>query len=79
MTFAGAPATITFEGTFLVTTLPAATMDPLPIVTPGRMVEFAPIQPSSPINTPSLSVLDGCSVIGKSGTKEWFEPIIETP
>ena len=38
-------------GTSLVTTAPAATTTLLPIVTPGRIVQSAPIQTSSPIVT----------------------------
>lgn len=33
----------------LVTTLPAPTVEPLPTVTPGRIVAFPPIQQSSPM------------------------------
>src|SRR3989338_6685185 len=43
ITFAGFPATTLFAGTFFVTTLPAPTNEFVPIITPGRIVEFAPI------------------------------------
>ena len=42
ITFAGTPPTIALAGTSLVTTAPAATMALSPMVTPCRMVTFAP-------------------------------------
>ncbi|KAI1812139.1 hypothetical protein GGS20DRAFT_44171 [Poronia punctata] len=50
-TLAGAPTATEKSGTSLVTTLPAPTVHPFPIVTPGMMVVFPPIQQSSPIVT----------------------------
>jgi hypothetical protein len=69
-TRAGTPATITFAGTLLVTTLPAAMTEERPIVTPGRIMELAPIHTSSSIKTPTLSVREGCSRIGIPEAKE---------
>lgn len=40
MILAGFPATMVIGGTSSVTTLCAPMMDPYPILTPGRMVEF---------------------------------------
>lgn len=51
MTFAGTPPTRVLSGTFLVTTAPAATTTPLPMVTPGQIVLCPPIQTSFPIFT----------------------------
>src|SRR3990167_1598222 len=42
-TCAGFPHTVTPSGTSLVTTAPAPTREPLPIVIPGRIVAPAPI------------------------------------
>lgn len=42
-TLAGLPPTITFGGTSLVTTLPAAITEFCPMVTPGQMVALIPI------------------------------------
>ncbi|MEN9976544.1 MAG: hypothetical protein RIR36_704, partial [Bacteroidota bacterium] len=41
---AGLPPQISLSGTDLETTLPAATMELLPIVTPLSIIEFAPIK-----------------------------------
>ena len=49
MTFAGTPPTMVFDSTSFVTTAPAATTTPSPIVTPPIIVELAPIQHPSPI------------------------------
>ena len=49
ITFAGTPLTMVFSGTSLVTTAPAATMAPSPMVTPGRMVALEPIQTRLPM------------------------------
>ena len=46
---AGTPATKESSGTSLVTTLPAAMMQRLPMVTPGQMVTPPAIQQSSPM------------------------------
>ena len=51
ITLAGTPATSEWGGTSLVTTAPAATTECCPMLTPGRMVAFAPIQMSSSIVT----------------------------
>src|SRR3989344_9500539 len=40
---AGTPPTNVLAGTFFVTTLPAATKDSLPTITPGKIIEPAPI------------------------------------
>ena len=48
-TTAGTPATSTSSGTSRVTTLPAATITLLPIVTPGHTVTLPPSQQSSPM------------------------------
>lgn len=44
------------SGIFLVTTLPAPIIAFLPILTPGRITTFAPIQTSLPMYTPVLLV-----------------------
>lgn len=44
MTRAGFPATKVFVSTSLVTTLPAPTIEPDLIVTPGKIILLAPIQ-----------------------------------
>lgn len=51
ITFAGLPATRLRAGTFFVTTLPAPTTAPEPIVTPDNTKAPAPIQTLSPITT----------------------------
>lgn len=53
----------------LVTTLPAPTVHPFPILTPGRMVAFPPIQQSSPtqIGLPNSGPLSPFRVWGSSG------------
>lgn len=51
---AGVPPAIARGGTFLVTTAPAATIAPSPMVTPLRMVARAPIQTLSPMMTGAL-------------------------
>ena len=43
ITFAGIPPTIDKAGTSLVTTAPAATTAPSPIVTPGRIIALVHI------------------------------------
>src|SRR5436309_15845772 len=48
-TIAGFPATITFGGTLLVTTDPAATTEFSPMLTPFKIVAFIPIQTLSAI------------------------------
>ena len=50
-TTAGFPATIAKGGTSLVTTAPAATIAPRPILTPFKTVDLKPIQTSSSITT----------------------------
>src|SRR5450755_4276244 len=52
MTRAGLPATSALLGTSEVTTLPAATTAPSPIVTPARTVAPVPIHTWSPMVTP---------------------------
>jgi hypothetical protein len=49
MILAGLPATTSYGGTSFVTTLPAPTVEPFPILTPGKMIAFPPIQQSSSI------------------------------
>ena len=60
---AGVPATTTPDGTFFVTTEPAATTEPWPILIPSSITAFAPIRTSSSImqgywiggsNTPAI-------------------------
>ena len=46
---AGTPPTMVFAGTSFVTTAPAATIAPSPIVIPGRIVALEPIQTFLPI------------------------------
>lgn len=48
MIFAGFPATTVYGGTSSVTTEPAPTMLPSPIVTPGRRI--APVPMSEPLH-----------------------------
>ena len=48
MILAGFPATRWKGGTSFVTTLPAPTVAPLPILTPGKIIAPPPIQQSSP-------------------------------
>lgn len=47
--FAGVPVAITLSGKLRLTTEPAATTQLLPMVTPGRIMLFAPIQQLLPI------------------------------
>lgn len=49
MTRAGLPATTQSGGTSLVTTLPAPTTEPSPIVMPGSTITPPPSQQRSPI------------------------------
>lgn len=49
MNLAGTPPTIVFAATSCVTTAPAATMAPSPMVTPGSTVALAPIHAFFPI------------------------------
>jgi len=58
--FAGEPIATTFSGTSLDTILPAPITVPLPIVTPGKTITFAPIQTLSPI------------CIGSAYSNPWF-------
>lgn len=51
MILAGLPATTTFDGTSLTTTAPAPITTLSPIVTPGQMIAFPPIQTLFPILT----------------------------
>lgn len=46
---AGTPATIAYGGTFFVTTAPAPTIAPLPILTFGKIIAPRPIHVSCPI------------------------------
>ncbi|KAI1502674.1 hypothetical protein F5X99DRAFT_378063 [Biscogniauxia marginata] len=48
-TLAGLPHATMKGGISLVTTLPAPMVQPRPIVTPGRTIQFPPNQQSSPI------------------------------
>lgn len=48
ITLAGFPTTTQKSSTSFVTTLPAPTVTPLPIVTPGNTIAFPPNQQSSP-------------------------------
>lgn len=47
--FAGTPPTIVFDGTFCVTTAPAATIEFSPTVKPGRIIAPAPIHAFLPM------------------------------
>lgn len=47
--FAGFPTTIELVGTSFVTTEPAAIIELLPIVIPGKITQLTPIQTSFPI------------------------------
>ena len=60
ITLAGQPAQIEYAGMERLTTLPAATTQCFPKVTPGSMTEFAPTHTSSSIVTGC--VLTPCSV-----------------
>lgn len=51
MTLAGFPTAMAFSGILLTTTLPAPITELSSIVTPGRMVQFAPIPTFLPIIT----------------------------
>jgi hypothetical protein len=51
ITFAGEPTAIEKLGISLVTTEPAPTVVPWPMVTPGKMTVFPPIQQSLPMVT----------------------------
>jgi len=55
--FAGTPAYIPFGSQDRVTTAPAAMMQPLPIVHPGRITAHAPIQ------TPSATRIDSYRIV----------------
>ena len=67
---AGFPATTTLSGTSFVTTLPAPTVTPLPMLTPWRTMQLPPNQQSSPtlIGLPS----SGPRVpLRSSGSRGW--------
>jgi hypothetical protein len=71
ITWAGFPATMLKGGTSLVTTAPAATMEPFPTVTPANRIELAAIQQSSSILTKERET--PCSIMGLSESpKLWF-------
>ena len=58
---AGLPPTMANGGTSRVTTAPAATTAPCPMVTPERISAFVQIQQSLPMTTsPRVVVLSGC-------------------
>lgn len=65
-TLAGTPMATLQAGMSFVTTAPAAIVQPCPMVTPGKITVFPPIQQSSPITTglaySTLSRLDCTSV-----------------
>lgn len=70
--FAGFPAHIWFAGTGFVTTLPAPIMLFSPMVTPFKMMHFAPMKTLSPITTGAhffcfWSSLDALTI----GSREW--------
>lgn len=50
-TLQGFPKASTLSGISLVTTLPAPIVTLLPIVTPGKIIEFPPIHTLSPMVT----------------------------
>ena len=51
MTLAGVPATTEPAGTSSVTIAPAATIEPLPTLTPSKITALAPISTSSSMTT----------------------------
>ena len=67
MNLAGMPPTSVRGLTSLVTTAPAAIIAPLPMVTPGVMVTFAPIHTSSPMRM-GLNVIEPRF----AGSWSWF-------
>lgn len=67
MILAGLPTTMTFGGTFLVTTAPEAIMELSPMLTFGRIVAFTPIHTRLSIFTPLHSVVERFC-----GLKSWF-------
>ena len=63
MNLAGMPAQISFGGMFLLTTLPAPIIEPVPIDTPFKITQFVPIQ-TLPFITIELTA-SSCSRIGE--------------
>lgn len=72
--FAGTPATTVRGGTSLVTTAPAATTAPSPIVTPPRIVACEPIHTRLPM-TMGFAMMS----LLRSGSRSWFRVANSTP
>lgn len=62
ITFAGTPPTIENGSISLTTTAPAATIEPVPILTPSKILTPAPIHTSSSITIPFA--VPPCCLIG---------------
>ena len=73
MTLAGTPPTTVRGATSFVTTAPAATTAPSPMVTPGSMEAWSPIHTSFPIVT-GRKVMDPLF----SGSMSWFIVAMDT-
>jgi hypothetical protein len=88
-TLAGEPIATEKGGISLVTTLPAPMVQPFPILIPGMMIVFPPIQQSFPIVTSlaysSPSRLDWSSISWVAakmltpGPNETLSPIVTIP
>ena len=61
---AGTPATIVLGGTSLVTTAPAATIAPSPMLTPGNTVAWLPIHTRLP-----MTIGAGYRLLRRAGAK----------
>ena len=75
MTRAGTPPTIAYGGTSRVTTEPAETTAPCPMVTPERIVALAPIQTSEQTTMSPLEIASNCSpaiFTLKGNVEMWF-------
>lgn len=68
VTFAGTPPTTAFSGTFFETAAPAAITAPSPMVTPGSIVAFEPIQTLHPI-----LIGRGRMSARREGSNSWFK------
>lgn len=65
---AGTPPATVLHGTSLVTTAPAATTAPSPMVTPGQTVALDPIHTRLP-----MTMGAGCISFLRSGSSSWFK------
>ena len=63
MKCAGLPPTIAYGSTSLVTTAPAATIEPLPSVTPEQIIAFSPIHTSILNHNISFRHCNPCSLV----------------